>query len=156
MGEDEHMPSDERLRELLVGRRVVRARIESASTADHHGPTGYLTLDNGTVLSVWGNDGGCICGAGDYPLTKLGVCDNVITNVEVEASPDGDEHGRPCGTCGEKNCWQPYHDNKGSYRIFVLAEDRRLLASFDGSDGNGFYGTGWWLSVSNLDEPSDG
>lgn len=147
--EAEHMPSEERLRSLLIGRRIVRAEVVDESperwTA---GPTGYLTLDDGTVLKVWGNDGGCACTAGCYPLAVLATCDNAITNVVVEEHATGD--GVACRTCGEYYCWK-HGDEDGYYRIFVFAVDERLVvASFEGSDGNGYYGTGWWLSVQTV------
>ena len=139
----EHMPSEDRLRELLVGRSVVRAEIRDEPPERYEsGPTGVLTLDDGTVLKVWGNDGGCACSAGCYPLASLNEVGNAITNVEVEEKPDDEykdcEHG-----CKSWDC-----EHVGFYRIFVYAEDHRIpLASFEGSDGNGYYGTGWWLSV---------
>lgn len=144
----EHMPSEERLRELLVGRSIVSAEMRDESPERWTpGPTGYLTLSDGTVLKVWGNDGGCACSAGCYPLASLNSCENVIMNVMVEERPDGDDV--VCETCGRSWCYT--HDNGGGYyRIFVLAfgvDDRINVASFEGSDGNGYYGTGWWLSV---------
>ena len=146
----EHMPSEDRLRELLVGKSVVSAEIRNESPERYSsGPTGYLTLSDGAVLKVWGNDGGCACSAGCYPLTALNGCENVITNVEVEEHPDGDD--AKCKTCGKSWCYE--HDNQGYYRIFVYAEDKRLpLASFEGSDGNGYYGSGWWLTVVEGEE----
>lgn len=146
-GASEQMPDEARLRELLVGKSVVRAEIKDESPERWtQGPTGYLTLSDGTVLRVWGNDGGCACSAGCYPLSSLNTCENVIMNVKVEDHPDGDDI--PCEVCGKSWCWD--HQNEGYYRIFVYAENDQLvqLASFDGSDGNGYYGTGWWLSVS--------
>ena len=104
---------------LLVGHKVEKV-------ADDH-----LMLDNGTVLRLEGNEGGCSCGSGDYFLAELNGCDNVITNVEVEKKPGGDEYGT----------------YEGVYKIFVFAEDKRLLASFEGSDGNGYYGTGFNITV---------
>lgn len=145
----EHMPTKDRLHELLVGKKITSVRIADESPeAWSAGPTGWLTLSDGTVLKVWGNDGGCACSAGCYPLTMLNDCDNVITNVEVDAQPDDDYPGVACRTCGEHGCYQGGHDNEGYYRIFVFAEDKRInVASFEGSDGNGYYGTGWWLEV---------
>lgn len=132
----EYAPDAERLKELLLGKTIVEAR-----TADEppekwlRGPTGYLTLSDGTTLKVWGNDGGCACSSGCYPLATLNRVDNIITNVEVVESPHTDEDDA---------------DGEGYYKIFVYAADERInVASFEGSDGNGYYGTGWWLDVSD-------
>ena len=138
------MPDAERLRSLLFGRKVVRAEVRDENPTRYDaGPTGFLTLDDGTVLKLWGNDGGCACSAGCYPLTVLNTWDNAITNVEVEERPDDES---ACPVCDRYSC--DHKRDAGWYRIFVVAEDRHLLASFEGSDGNGYYGTGWWLSVS--------
>lgn len=38
--------------------------------------------------------------------------------------------------------------HEGHYRIFVFTENQRInLMQFDGTDGNGYYGTGFWLLV---------
>ena len=149
--ESEHMPSEERLRELLVGKSIVRAEIRDEPPERYiPGPTGHLVLSDGAHLKVWGNDGGCACTAGCYPLVSLNGCENIITNVVVEDHPDSDE--TVCDECGKSWCYE--HDNPGYYRIFVLAfgvDERINLASFEGSDGNGYYGTGWWLSVGGED-----
>ena len=108
-----------KIRTLLVGHKVEKV-------ADDH-----LMLDNGTVLRLEGNEGGCSCGAGDYFLTKLNGCDNIITNVEVEEKTGGDDYGT----------------DESVYRIFVFAEDKHLLAEFEGYDGNGYYGTGFNIAV---------
>lgn len=146
--EREHMPDETRLRDLLIGRKVERVEMRDEAPPDTYyesGPTGRLHLSDGRVLRVWGNEGGCSCGAGDYPLARLAEFDNVITNVEVEAAPDGDDV--PCRTCGKDYCFD--HENPGFYRIHVFAgQEKTLLASFEGTDGNGYYGTGWWLSVA--------
>lgn len=152
MSTAEHMPDEDRLRALLFGRRVVSVEMREERPPDsyygyHTWPVGTLTLDDGSVLKVWGNEGRCACSAGDYPLTELNAVDNAITNVEVEERPDGDDV--PCRTCGKDWCYGDDHERGGWYRIFVVAEDRHLLASFEGSDGNGYYGTGWWLTVEN-------
>lgn len=150
----EHMPTVDRLRELLVGKSITSARLSDESPEKYTlGPTGYLTLSDGTIVKVWGNDGGCACSAGCYPLAHLDACENVITNVEVEERPDGDGMEQPCRTCGEMHCWKDDHDNEGHYRIFVIADAQRVnVASFEGSDGNGYYGTGFWLQVVGDEE----
>lgn len=144
----EHMPDAERMKELLVGKKVVSATVRDVQDDESwdDGPFGYLTLSDGTQLKLWGNDGGCSCGAGDYPLETLNRVDNVITNVEIEERPDGDD--MVCDVCSKDYCREHEQPERGFYRVFVYAGDERInLASFEGSDGNGYYGTGWWLSV---------
>lgn len=124
---------------LLVGRRIVQAE---KGTFEYPGrwssqAEGRLVLDDGTVVYLVGNDGGCSCGAGDYDLEKVAAVDNVITSARVECSPAGDEV-----------------DGDGTYRIFVVAEAVEInVAEFVGSDGNGYYGTGFALTVVRGGQP---
>ena len=114
------------LEELLMGRRVTKVN-------DDH-----LVLDDGSVLRVVGNVGGCSCGAGDYDLSILNSVANVITKVEFDYDPDSDHEE---------------YRNESFYRIFVYAENEKInLMQFDGSDGNGYYGTGFHILV----RPSSG
>lgn len=109
--------------ELLMGRRVEKVDEET------------LLLDNGIRLTLWGHEGGCSCGAGDYELTQLNGIDNVITRVQLVDDPDGDDH--PNG--------------EGVYQIFVFAGDQRInLATFEGTDGNGYYGTGYNIKIEGV------
>ena len=114
------------LREAMFGRSVVSVQIDD----DDYSPEGRVLLDDGTELILHGNDGGCSCGGGDYALTRLNDMPiNGITNVEI----DVDEHDGYSLT----------------YRIFVLAQDQRFeLAAFEGNDGSGYYGTGFWFTVN--------
>lgn len=106
--------------ELLIGRKVTKI-------ADDQ-----LELDDGTTLTLAGHEGGCSCSAGDYELTELSGCDNIITAVELANSPSGD---------GE--------EGDGTYRIFVFADNQKInLATFEGDDGNGYYGTGYSITVT--------
>ena len=115
------------IKELLTGRRVEKVGDDT------------LRLDNGTVLTLGGHEGGCSCSAGDYDLVELNGVDNVITNVEFEDSPSGDDE-----------------DGDGHYRIFVYAGNERInLATFEGSDGNGYYGTGYWIAVKSAISPEE-
>lgn len=137
----EHMPSAERLRELLFGRKIVNVE-QISERIGYEYAEGRLTLDDGTVLLVGGNQGCGGCPSGYYPLTTLNTVDNAITNVEVQERPNDDSR---CSACGSYDTCE----HEGFYRIFVVAEDhnQHLVASFEGSDGNGYYGTGWWLTV---------
>jgi hypothetical protein len=113
--------------ELLVGHKVTKV-------ADDH-----LQLDDGTLLKFVGNDGGCSCGSGDYELTELNGVDNIITAVELVNSPDGDDRA-----------------GDGTYRIFVFADNQRInLATFEGTDGNGWYGTGYSVLIRRPQKEND-
>lgn len=120
---------------LFVGRRIVSAEMGVFDYPNRWGEKaeGRLLLDDGTVLYLTGNDGGCSCSAGCYPLARVATVDNVITSARVEAKPVGDD-------------FDSYDD--GTYRIFVFAENQEInVAEFVGSDGNGYYGTGFSLTV---------
>ena len=82
-----------------------------------------MHLNNGTVLIARGNQGCGGCGNGWYYLTELNKCDNAITNVELVE----------VGEC--------------VYSIYVYAADDRInLLTYEGGD-NGYYGTGYTLTV---------
>lgn len=124
----ESNPTEERLRELLFGRKIVTAQ-EVTGTLENGYAEGQLVLDDGTVLFVGGNEGCGGCPSGSYWLGALNTADNAITNVRVEEECLGGADY--------------------TYSIFVFAGDQRInVATFDGSDGNGFYGTGYWISVA--------
>lgn len=123
---------DAKLRELLIGRRVVEARINRNDEYSE----GTLTLDNGVQLLVEGNEGGCACSAGDYYLENVAAFDHAITNVEVIAPLD-----------------DKYGDRSGVYKLFVYAEGipvGQSIADFAGDDGSGYYGTGFHVYVKEI------
>ena len=86
------------------------------------------------ILEVIANEGCGGCSNGWYSITKLNEVDNAITDVQFicdDIEPN------------EKN---DYSDT--SYKIFVFCEDTRInLLQVDGSDGNGYYGTGYTITV---------
>lgn len=134
---------------LLLGRRIVAAELGEVSIPGAEDrwwdstAEGVLTLDDGTRIYAKGHEGGCACSAGDYPLAHLAAVDNVITSVRFDDHPSGDEHDN----------WA----EDGWYRIFVVADAVEVnIASFEGSDGNGYYGTGYALHVHRADAVNDG
>lgn len=129
----------EQIAALLTGRRIIAAEMGHFDRSDDQGwgdaPTGKLTLDDGTVVLVVPNQGGCACSAGDYELTSLATCENIITSVRTacETPPSQEEYGEP----------------DQSYRIYVVADAVEINAvQIDGNDGNGYYGTGYELIVT--------
>ncbi len=124
-------PTEGVLKELLFGRKIVSVEKIKPAPAYNYAE-GLLHLDNGMILAVGGNEGCGGCPSGYYELTDLNGVDNAITNVVVEEE-FSDE----------------YRETDGHYRVFVITEDmnQSLVASFEGSDGNGYYGSGWWLTV---------
>lgn len=100
-----------------------------------------ITLDDGTQLLAVGHDGGCACGQGDFEFTKAfyqGSPTARITNVMVEME-------------GE-----PYYDGDISatgFKVFVIVDDEKLpLLEFEGDEGSGYYGRGFWLYTYPLEK----
>ena len=112
-----YVPGDEgKIKELLIGHSIKKMNDST------------LELNNGVQLEFWGNDG-CTCGAGEYDITELNECNNVITDVEF--------------TVEDLDGYESY-----SYKIFVYAENKKIkLLQCDGDDGNGYYGTGFHINV---------
>lgn len=123
-GRIEYDQDDEKeIRQLLIGHKV--------KVISNNGQLAILELDNGIHLEVEANEGCLGCGSGDYSINNINNVDNVITNVEFE-----------CKQMGE------YED--ALYQIFVFCEDTRInLLDVEGNDGNGWYGTGYTITVLN-------
>lgn len=111
---------EKEIEELLLYRKIVKVESDT------------LYLDNGTELKVEANKGCGGCNSGWYEIIELNECDNVITNVE----------------CVTEEVESDYWSEDYSYKIFVYAEDRKIkILQVDGSDGNGYYGTGYTIYV---------
>ena len=111
---------EKEIKELLIGRKV---KVDGDN----------LILDNGIILEVIANEGCGGCSSGWYSITKLNEVDNAITDVKFQCDEDVEDT-------------ENYDDT--SYKIFVFCEDTRIkLLQVDGSDGNGYYGTGYTIHV---------
>ena len=125
---------EDKIKDLLVGRKVV--------SVEQKGEKGYATLDNGTVLELQGNYGCGGCTSGWYQLDSLNRVDNVITAVEVTSfeKDSGEE------------VTEEWYDYPQVYKIFVYAENEKIeFATFEGDDGNGYYGTGFDIFVKGIE-----
>lgn len=110
--------NEKEIKELLLYRKIVKVENDT------------LYLDNGIELKIRANEGCGGCSSGNYEITELNECDNIITNVEFACDYIKDE-------------W-----DDTSYKIFVYAEDKRIkILQVDGTDGNGYYGTGYEILV---------
>ena len=115
---------EKEIEELLLGHKIV---------ADENNDT--LILDNGVVLQINPNVGCYGCESGNYYLEHISSVNNAITNVEFVEEYDDDEY-------------QCKH-----YRIFVIANGMTTeLLDVCGTDGNGWYGTGYTIDVCIPDE----
>ncbi len=123
-----HISQDD-FKNTLIGHKIVS--VSTSNEGPYYSTVGTIVLDDGTVLELEGNEGGCSCSAGDYELTTLNHVDNIITNVEFVDSPSGDDE-----------------DGDGTYKIFVFADNTMInLATFEGDDGNGYYGSGYSIRI---------
>ena len=109
--------NEKEIEELLLGHKV---------TADDYDK---LILDNGVVLQIFPNIGCGGCESGNYYLQHISSVNNAITNVEfVEEFED--------------DCYYEH------YKIFVIADGMTTeLLDVYGTDGNGYYGTGYTIDV---------
>lgn len=116
--------NEKEIEELLLGHKIV---------ADEF--TGSLVLDNGILLYINPNIGCSGCGSGDYYLQHITSVNNAITNVEFIEEYDDDDF------------------NYRHYKIFVIADGMTTeLLDVYGTDGNGYYGTGYTIDVYIPDE----
>lgn len=128
--------NEKEIADLLMGHTVTKVDGE------------HLLLDNGTVIKALGHDGGCSCSAGCYDLTILNGVDNIITRVEFDYQPAADGNYPQRGAHPD----DPDDEWTGWYRIFVYADNQQInLMQVEGSDGNGYYGTGYELLVRRAD-----
>lgn len=114
--------NEKEIEELLLGHKV---------TVDDYD---NLVLDNGVVLQINPNIGCGGCESGNYYLQHISSVNNAITNVEfVEEFED--------------DCYYEH------YKIFVIADGMTTeLLDVYGTDGNGYYGTGYTIDVYLPDE----
>lgn len=114
--------NEKEIEELLLGHKV---------TVDDYN---NLVLDNGVVLQINPNIGCGGCESGNYYLEHIASVNNAITNVEfVEEFED--------------DCYYEH------YKIFVIADGMTTeLLDVYGTDGNGYYGTGYTIDVYLPDE----
>lgn len=125
---------------LLIGRYVTNIEtgtfITDSWMEDCEKSQALLTLDDGTQLVAMGRGGGCVCGQGDFEFTKAfyqGSPTARIMNAMVEM---------------EGADWYDMDISATGFKVFVIVEDEKLpLLEFDGYEGDGLYGRGFWLSV---------
>lgn len=125
MSTEIYNPRTQDLTALLVGHSVKKVDDDT------------LVLDNAVRLTIEGNRGCGGCSSGWYYLTELNGCENVITRVEQDVSSvDGYDYG-----------------SETRYTVFVYADRvKSTLAVIEGDDGNGYYGTGFSIIVTGVDE----
>lgn len=123
--------NENEIKELLLGHKIV---------ADENNDT--LILDNGVVLQINPNIGCYGCESGNYYLQHIASVNNAITNVEFVNDYEVND--------------DDYYDEEDyyqHYRIFVIADGVTTeLLDVYGTDGNGYYGTGYTIDVYLPDE----
>lgn len=122
--------NEKEIEELLLGHKIV---------ADENSDT--LILDNGVRLLITPNSGCAACPSGNYYLEHIASVNNAITNVEFV-----NEH--------EDSDYDDFDDEYYQhYKIFVIADGMTTeLLDVYGTDGNGYYGTGYKIDVYLPDE----
>lgn len=115
--------NENEIKELLLGHKIVADKSSDS-----------LILDNGVLLQINPNIGCGGCESGNYYLQHIASVNNAITNVEFVEDYDDDYHYK-------------------HYKIFVIADGMTTeLLDVYGTDGNGYYGTGYTIDVYIPDE----
>lgn len=122
---------EKEIEDMLLGHKIV---------ADENNDA--LILDNGVVLQINPNVGCYGCESGNYYLQHIASVNNAITNVEFVNDYEVND--------------DDYYDEEDyyqHYRIFVIADGVTTeLLDVYGTDGNGYYGTGYKIDVYLPDE----
>lgn len=129
------MTQEERIKETLIGKQITRIEQKDDFTVE-------VTLDDGAILTLTGNEGGCCCGNGDWVISEL---------LPDSAKPSGrimnawvDDQVRADEDLGEIT---------GPITVFIMVEGREYpLVEFDGFD-NGWYGHGFYATVTQIMSP---
>lgn len=122
--------NEKEIEELLLGHKIV---------ADENSDT--LILDNGVHLLITPNIGCGGCESGNYYLEHISSVNNAITNVEFVNEHEDSEYD---------DFDAEYYQH---YKIFVIADGMTTeLLDVYGTDGNGYYGTGYTIDVYLPDE----
>lgn len=138
-------PNNQDTLALLIGRYVTNIETGTFLTKywmeECEKPQALITLDDGTQLLAVGRSGGCSCGQGDFELTKVfyrGAPSARIMNATVEMEGDIGYDGDISATC---------------FKVFVIVDDEKLpLLEFDGYEGEGYYGRGFWIYTYPLEK----
>ena len=146
-GDPQDSPNPEQADTLrtLIGRYVTNIELGTFITSswmeDCEKPQALITLDDGAQLVAMGRGGGCVCGQGDFEFTKAfyqGSPTARITNAMVEMEGEPGYDGDISATC---------------FKVFVIVDDEKLpLLEFDGYEGDGYYGRGFWLYTYALEK----
>lgn len=126
------------IRKALIGRSIVNAvQLDDFKAV--------VTLDDGTRIELEGNEGGCCCRSGDWAITRLFKAGDApatrIMNAHLDNQIKEDE---------EMGCLA------GPIAIFVMMEGGEYpLVEFDGMDGSGCYGDGFWCHVTRVTPPEE-
>ncbi len=119
------------IEDLFVGRRIVAAETGDWKIDRYEFAPGKLTLDDGTIVYVVPVNECCAW----HEITKLATCDNVISSARVEEEDFTVPGNR-------------YDYSRERYTLFVVADAHEVGAVVvEGSEGSGYYGHGFKLSV---------
>ncbi len=114
------------LSEAFIGRKIVSANYEDYDRV-------IFTLDNGVRVQLKVNEGCGGCENGHFTLTDYTKFDHVITSASVLDNEND------------------YVSGGATIELFVYGEGiSEKIATVKGSEGNGYYGRGFKLSVLTM------
>ena len=129
------MTQEEKIKETLIGKQITRIEQKDDFTVE-------VTLDDGVILTLAGNEGGCCCGNGDWTVSEL-LSDSEKPSGRVMNAWVDDRIGAD----------EEFGEILGPITVFIMVEGREYpLVEFDGYD-NGCYGHGFYANVTRITSP---
>nr|DAN94548.1 MAG TPA: hypothetical protein [Caudoviricetes sp.] len=129
------MTREEKIKETLISKQITRIEQKDDFTVE-------VTLDDGVILTLTGNEGGCCCRNGDWTISEL-LSDSEKPSGRVMNAWVDDQIGAD----------QEIGEISGPITVFIMAEGREYpLVEFNGYD-NGWYGHGFYANVTRITSP---
>lgn len=134
-----HFPGGDfdKIKEVIIGKQITSIEQKGTFKA-------VVTLDDGAILQLEGNEGCCCCGSGDWSIRNLlanmakpkaRIMNAWIDNQIKVGEVDG--------------------DLQGPITVFIMAEGREYpLVEFNGYD-TGCYGHGFYCRVTRIIPPEN-
>jgi hypothetical protein len=129
------MSQEEKIKETLISKQITHVEQKDDFTVE-------VTLEDGVIPTLTGNEGGCCCRSGDWKIVEL-LSDSEKPSGRVMNARVDDQIGAD----------EEMGGISGPITVFIMVEGREYpLVEFDGYD-SGWYGHGFHANVTRITSP---